>query len=87
MTWRSLEWMMKIKRMNDENIEMKRMHDENIEIMRTHDENIELMRMIPMMKEIEIGHINDCMMKNIHLKWWIWMTKNRNHEYYDENME
>lgn len=54
--------------MNDEKIEMKRMHDENIEIMRTHDENIELMRMIPMMKEIEIGHINDCMMKNIHLK-------------------
>lgn len=50
--------MMKIKRMNDENIEMKRMNDENIE----------LMRMIPMMKEIEIGHINDCMMKNIHLK-------------------
>lgn len=57
--------MMKIKRMNDEKIEMKRMH---IEIMRMNYENIELMRMIPMMKEIEIGHINDCMMKNIHLK-------------------
>lgn len=49
---------MKIKRVNDEKIEMKRMHNENIEIM----------RMIRMMKEIEIGHINDCMMKNIHLK-------------------
>lgn len=58
--------MMKIKRVNDENIEII----------------IEWM-----MKEIEINHINDCMMKNIHLKWWIWMTKNGNHEYYDENMK
>lgn len=67
MIWRLLEWMMKIKRMNDE--------------------NIEIMRMILMMKEIEIGYINDCMMKNIYLKWWIWMIKNRNYEYNDENME
>lgn len=67
MIWRLLEWMMKIKRMNDE--------------------KIEIMRMILMMKEIEIGYINDCMMKNIYLKWWIWMIKNRNYEYNDENME
>lgn len=77
MIWRLLEWMMKMKRMNDE----------KIEIMRMYNENIEIMRMILMMKEIEIGYINDCMMKNIYLKWWIWMIKNRNYEYYDENME